>query len=108
MQLHAFEQTVFHRHRKILYFMCFYLTINIVAVLGRMQHKFFLSDCNYGHDNYEYFADVLGRVVVPEEPRCRVYEDGLNLTAANASALHVVSNLTTVIQQCTFSLNSLW
>ena len=108
MQLHVFERTIFRRHQIILYFICFYLTVSIVTLLAWTQYKLFFADCGYQWSNYDHFAEVLSRVVVPTKPQCRYYPDGLNLTVANASALHVMPNLTTVLKHCTFSFNSLW
>ena len=114
MQLHMFEQTILQQNQTFLFLMCFYLTVAVVSNAGMHQHRLFFAHCKYDSDNYEYFANVLNRAVVPQNPQCRFYADGLNLTNAtnvtgvNASALHVVSNLTTVLQQCTLSLHSLW
>ena len=108
MQLHKFEQIIFHRHKKFVYFMCFYITASVVTLGAWMQHKLFFQSCGY-KNNFTYYEDVLNRVVVPADEKCRFYTDGLDaVNASNTSALHIVSNLSTVIQQCTYSFTSVW
>ena len=107
MQLHVFEQDVFNRHQNILYFMCFFLTWTAVSWVAGVQHQMFFNKCHFS-DNSSYFDDVLNRAVVPPDAACRFYTDDANSTTVNASELYVVSNLTTVLQQCTLSFVSVW
>ena len=85
MQLHAFEQVFFHKHKFYLYFWGFYTIFVISTTVSYLQWEIFMKDCGFDLDthNVSRLLNAPTRVEVEPNDRCRFYNK--SVTAANSS-----------------------
>ena len=91
MQLHAFEQVFFHKHKFYLYFWVFYTMFVLSATVSFHQWEAFMKDCKidiYYH-NTSRLLNVPMRVEVKPNDGCRFYNK--SVAAVNSSEPFVLS-----------------
>ena len=89
MQLHVFEQRIFHKHAFYLYYWTASSFISTVYYVAHRNWVSFMTGCGYTAANQSYFHNVLARVELPMDEACRFYPDNATVDAMNISELFV-------------------
>ena len=100
-QLYLFEQAVFFRYRKMMFTLCFFLGFAAVSWFAGFRYRAFMHQCGFFYD-IPRLNNVIQGLEMPTEVMCRFHDNSTNFTVGNNT------NLTTVLQQFSITVGSVW